>query len=72
MQREEVESNSLLLPSVNGEIESEDAFVVCRTFQHLAVAQRAARVVIASTPMLLHAQPQELVVLGMAFVTFGT
>jgi hypothetical protein len=58
----------LLFTSVGGEIESEDALVVCRTFQYLAMTQRAARIVVPGTPMLLHAQSRELVVLGMTFI----
>ena len=54
-------SNSFLVPCVHGETESEDLSAI----QHLAMAQRAARVIIAGAPMLLHAQPRELGVLGM-------
>src|SRR5437660_8036430 len=66
-----VHTDRILFTPVRSEIKSKDAFVIAGPLQHLAMAQRAARVMIAGPPMLLHAQPRELVVLGMAFVALG-
>lgn len=44
-----------LLAAVLRQIERKDAFVVIGALEHLGVAQRAARIVVAGAPMLLHA-----------------
>ena len=58
------------IATIVSEVEGAYAFPV-RTLQNLGVTQCAPRVVVAGAPMLLHAQPRELVVLGMALVIPG-
>jgi hypothetical protein len=45
-----------LFTSVGGEIKSKDTFVIVRPFQYFGVPQRAARIMVAGAPMLLHAE----------------
>src|SRR5581483_9535891 len=55
-------------PAIAFEIEGEDAVCARRASQHLRMAQRAQGVMVACTPVILHRQTRELVVLGMPLV----
>src|SRR5690349_381909 len=61
----------LLLATVLMHVEDEDAVRARRSLEHLAMPERAHRIVVADTPMLLHAPAGELVVLRIAFVFLG-
>jgi hypothetical protein len=53
---------SLLFTAVISEIEGEDTFVIGGAFKYLRMAKGANRVVIAGTPVFLHAGAREFVV----------
>src|SRR6185312_12179751 len=60
-----------LLTSVHGEVESKDAFLVCRLLEHFGMAQGTDRVVIPSAPVLLHARARELIILRRPLIILG-
>jgi hypothetical protein len=61
----------ILLTSIYGEIESEDAFVVGRPPNHFRMAQGMDRVVIPSPPMLFHALTREFAILRWPLIVLG-
>src|SRR5262249_60611812 len=56
------------LPTVLVEIEDEDPVTASRPLQYFGMAQRPHRVLIPGTPMVLHGQPREFVILRLALV----
>src|ERR1700722_12691584 len=62
---------SSLFAAVTREIEGEDAFAVGGALEDFRMAQGANGVVIAGTPVLLHAGAREVVVLRVALVIPG-
>src|SRR5262249_53493828 len=61
-------SSPMSLLAVLVEIEDEDPVTASRPLEHFGMAQRPHRVLIAGTPMVLHGQPRELVILRLALV----
>src|SRR6516225_5992428 len=57
--------------AVKCEIEREDPVRAVRALQYLGMAERAHRVIVARSPMLLHSPPREFVVLSVALVILG-
>jgi hypothetical protein len=47
-----------LFPPIHGKIERGDPLLIAGPLEHLGMAQRAHRIVIAGAPMLLHGQPE--------------
>src|SRR5258708_39615688 len=60
-----------LFAAVVGEIEGGYALPIARPLEHLAVPQRARRVVIAGAPVVFHGQSRKFVVLRISFVVLG-
>src|SRR5262249_6627679 len=56
------------LPTVLVEIEDEDPITASRPLQYFGMAQRPHRVLIPGTPMVLHGQPREFVMLRLVLV----
>src|SRR5882757_10344887 len=65
-----VDRNSSFTP-VLSEVESQDALDGVGTSDDFGMAQGSHRVVIAGAPVVLHAEPRELVVLRMSLVSLG-
>jgi hypothetical protein len=61
----------ILFRAVVEKVEGEDAFVIGGPFKHFRMAQSTNRIVIAGTPMLLHACAREVVILRMALVVLA-
>ncbi len=56
------------LTPIHVKVEDRDTIVAVGPFQHLRVAKGTDRIVVAGVPLLLHAEPGERVVLGVALV----
>src|ERR1700732_3271929 len=54
--------------AVMGKVEGRELLAVASALEHLGMAQRAHRVVVAGTPMLRHGQAGELIVFRVAFI----
>ena len=52
---------------LTGKVEDGELVAVTSAFQHLGMAQRVRRVVVAGMPMLRHGQPGELIVFRVTF-----
>jgi hypothetical protein len=61
----------LSFAAILSEIESHDACLIARSFEHLRVAQRADRIMVTSAPVLLHAPARKLVILRAVFALSG-
>src|SRR5208283_2971501 len=61
----------ILFAAVACQIEGEEAVLAIGPFQHLRVAERAHRSVVARIPVLLHHPPRKLVILGGPLVILG-
>src|SRR5690348_1199927 len=60
-----------LFTSVHGEVESKDAFLVGGLLDHFGMAKSTDRVVIPSSPAVLHAPTRELIILRRPLVILG-